>query len=83
MSRKDYRISPPPKDKGQEPLFRVIYVIDVGAADEMQAAQIAWHQMMRAEDAFDPVLVILDSDGKQTKIDLSEYQGIKPIRRYL
>ena len=73
MSSKDYRISPPPKDKGQEPLFRVIYVIDVGAADEMKAAQIAWRQMMRAEDAFDPVLVILDSAGKQTKLDLSEY----------
>jgi len=72
MSSKDYRISPPPKDQGQEPLFRVIYVIDVGAADEMQAAQIAWRQMMRAEDAFDPVLVILDGDGKQTTLDLSE-----------
>ena len=73
MSSKDYRISPPPKDKGQEPLFRVIYVIDVGAADEIQAAQIAWRQMMRAEDAFEPVMVILDSAGKQTKLDLSEY----------
>ena len=83
MSSKDYRISPPPKDKGEEPLFRVIYVIDVGAADEMKAAQIAWRQMMRAKDAFDPVLVILDSDGKQTKLDLSEYQSSKPTRRYL
>lgn len=73
MSSKDYKISPPPKDKGEEPLFRVIYVIDVGAADERKAAEIAWRQMMRAEDAFDPVLVILDSEGKQTKLDLSDY----------
>ena len=73
MSSKDYRISPPPKDKGEEPLFRVVYVIDVGAADEKNAAEIAWRQMMRAEDAFDPVMVILDSDGRQTKLDLSEY----------
>src|SRR3989339_658869 len=72
MSSKDYRISPPPKDKGKEPLFRVVYVIDVGAADERKAAETAW-QMMRAEDAFEPVMVILNSKGKQTKLDLSEY----------
>lgn len=72
MSSKDYRISPPPKDKGKEPLFRVVYVIDVGAADERKAAETAW-QMMRAEDAFEPVMVILNSKGKQTKFDLSEY----------
>ena len=72
MSSKDYRIEPPPKDKGKEPLFRVIYAIDVGAADERKAAETAW-QMIRAEDAFEPVMVILDSDGKQTKLDLSEY----------
>ena len=28
---------------------------------------------MRAKDAFEPIMVILDSDGKQTKLDLSEY----------
>jgi hypothetical protein len=43
MSSKDYRIEPPPKDKGKEPLFRVIYAIDVGAADERKAAETAWH----------------------------------------
>jgi hypothetical protein len=72
MSSKNYQIEPPPKDKGKEPLFRVIYVIDVGAADERKAAETAW-QMMRAEDAFEPVMVILDGNGKQTKLDLSEY----------
>ena len=72
MNSKDYRIEPPPKDKGKEPLFRVVYAIDVGAVDERKAAETAW-QMMRAEDAFEPVMVIIDSDGKQTKLDLSEY----------
>ena len=72
MSSKDYRIEPPPKDSGAEPLFRVVYEIDVNAADERKAAEQAW-QMMRAEDAFEPVMVILDSAGKQTKLDLSEY----------
>ena len=72
MSSKDYRIEPPPEDKGKEPLFRVIYAIDVGAADERKAAETAW-QMMRAKDAFEPIMVILDSQGKQTKLDLSEY----------
>ncbi|MDD5135552.1 MAG: hypothetical protein PHP01_09110 [Phycisphaerae bacterium] len=78
MSSKDYKISPPPRDKGEEPLFRVIYVIDVGAADERKAAETAW-QMMRAEDAFEPVMVILDSDGKQTKLDLSDYIEINKV----
>ncbi len=72
MSSKDYRIEPPPKDSGAEPLFRVVYAIDVNAADERKAAEQAW-QMMRAKDAFDPILMVLDSEGKQTKLDLSEY----------
>jgi len=59
MSSKDYKISPPPKDKGKEPLFRVIYAIDVGAADERKAAE--------------PVMIILNSNGKQTILDLSDY----------
>jgi hypothetical protein len=78
MSSKNYQIEPPPRDKGKEPLFRVIYAIDVGAADERKAAETAW-QMMRAEDAFEPILVILDSQGKQTKLDLSEYLEFNKI----
>ena len=42
MSSKNYQIEPPPKDGGKEPLFRVIYAIDVGAADERKAAETAW-----------------------------------------
>lgn len=72
MSSKDYKIVPPPKDSGSEPLFRIVYEIDVNAADERKAAEQAW-QMMRAEDAFDPIMVVLDSEGKQAMFDLSEY----------
>lgn len=78
MNGKDYRIEPPSKDKGKEPLFRVIYTIDVGATDERKAAETAW-QMMRAEDAFKPVMVILDNQGKQTKLDLSDYVEFNKI----
>ena len=28
MKGKGYKITPPPKDKGPEPLFRVVYTID-------------------------------------------------------
>ena len=78
MSSKDYKIVPPPKDSGVEPLFRVVYEIDVGAADERKAAEQAW-QMMRAEDAFDPIMMVLDSEGKQTVFDLSEYLEFNKI----
>ena len=57
MSSKDYRIKPPPKDTGEEPLFRVVYAIDVNASDEKKAAEQAW-QMMRAKDAFDPIMMV-------------------------
>ncbi len=71
MSSKDYRISPPPKDAGEEPLFRVVYAIDVNASDEQKAAETAW-QMMLAKDAFAPILMVLDAEGKQTKLDLTD-----------
>jgi hypothetical protein len=68
MSSKDYKIEPPPKEKG---LFRVVYAIDVNASDEQGAAEEAW-KMMRAEDAFAPVLMVLDSEGNKTKLDLTD-----------
>jgi len=71
MSSKDYRIEPPPKDSGAEPLFRVVYAIDVNASDEQKAAETTW-QMIRAKDAFDPILMVLDSEGKQTQFDLTD-----------
>lgn len=75
MSSKDYKINPPPKEKN---LFRVVYVIDVGAGDERKAAETAW-QMMRAKDAYAPFLMVLDSNGRQTKLDLSDYVEFNKI----
>ena len=36
MSSKDFIIEPPPKEKG---LYRVVYVIDIGAESPIDAAQ--------------------------------------------
>ena len=70
MTEKDYIIKPPPEDKGKEPMFRVVYAIDVDAPDETKAAEKAW-DMMRDKDSFDPILVVIDSQGKQTQFDMS------------
>lgn len=68
MAKKRYTINPPPKEKG---LFRVVYSIDVSASDIKQAAENAF-QMMQSKDSFAPVLVVMDSKGKQTTIDLAD-----------
>ena len=39
MSNKDYRVAPPPRDSGPEPLFRIVYVIDVNASNARKAAE--------------------------------------------
>ena len=33
MTRKGLKIEPPPEERGNEPLFRVVYIIDVNAGD--------------------------------------------------
>ena len=71
MSDKNMHIEPPPSESGDQPLYRVIYAIDVNASDEQHAAQTAW-QLMRARDAFDPILTVLNAEGKQTQLDLSD-----------
>ena len=70
MENKGYHIDPPPKENGDQPLFRVVYTIDVGACDVKEAAHTAL-EMIRAKYTCDPILVILDSEGKQTALDLS------------
>jgi len=70
MAGKNYIIKPPPEEKGKEPLYRVVYEIDVNAPNEVQAAKEAW-KMMRAEGAYDPVLTLINHKGKQTQIDLA------------
>ena len=71
MSDKDYRIEPPPKDSGSEPLFRVVYVIDVNALNALEAAKLT-HQIMTDPDSLSPVLEVMDCKGTVVKIDLSK-----------
>ncbi len=71
MRKKKMYIEPPPNESGDNSLFRVVYAIDVNASDEQHAAETAW-QMMRARDAFGPILTVLDSQGKQTQLDLTD-----------
>ena len=70
MTSKNYIIKPPPEDKGKEPLFRVVYAIDVDASDEIKAAEKAWH-MVRDKDSFDPILMVINLHGKQIELDMS------------
>ena len=70
MSR-TFHIQPPPVEKGNEPLFRVIYVIDVNAADVLEAAKLT-HQIMADPDSMPPVLEVMDHAGNVEKIDLSK-----------
>ena len=70
MSR-TFVIQPPPAEKGDEPLFRVVYVIDVNAADALEAAKLT-HQIMTDPDSMQPVLEVMDQTGMVEKIDLSE-----------
>jgi hypothetical protein len=71
MSNKDYQIPPPPKEKGQEPSFRVVYVIDVGAGNAVEAARTAY-EIMHDSDSMPPVLEVIDNKGSRIKIDLSK-----------
>ncbi len=71
MSSKNYQIQPPPQEKGKDPLFRVVYVMDVGAGDVVEAAKTAY-EMMRDSDSMPPVLEVIDNKGNRVKIDLSK-----------
>ncbi|MFC1783810.1 hypothetical protein ACFL02_09545 [Planctomycetota bacterium] len=64
-------IEPPPVDRGEEPLWRAVYVIDVNAVDA-HAAAIEVHLIMRDPDSLAPILDIIDSRGKVTRVDLSK-----------
>jgi len=75
MAKKRYTINPPPKEKG---LFRVVYSIDVSASNVKQAAENAF-QMMQSKDSFAPVLVVMDSKGKQATIDLADTMEFNKI----
>ena len=63
-------IEPPPSETGPEPLFRVVYVIDLNAADPKVAAQET-HKIFLDPESIPPVLQVLDTQGHETTIDLS------------
>jgi hypothetical protein len=65
------RIEPPPEDKGDEPLFRVVYIIDVNSGDVREAAEYT-HRIMTDPESLPPVLHVIDSKGKSTEVDLSK-----------
>jgi len=65
------KIDPPPEEKGNEPLFCVVYIIDVNAGDVREAAEYT-HRIMTDPDSLRPVLHVIDSKGNSTEVDLSE-----------
>ena len=67
----DHRIPPPPQESGSEPLWRVLYTIDVNASDAGKAA-LAAHQMMKDSQSWPPVLDVMDSRGHVQRVDLAE-----------
>ena len=64
-------VSLPPTESGHPPLYRVVYVIDVGAVDAQQAAKET-HAIMSDPDSWPPVLETIDSLGYLLRIDLCQ-----------
>ena len=85
-------IEPPPEEKGDEPLFRVVYIIDVNSGDIREAAEYT-HRIMIDPESLPPVLHVIDFKGKSTEVDLSkddadrndndETTDYKPAAQYL
>ena len=65
------KIDPPPKEEGDEPLFRVVYIIDVNSGDIREAAEYT-HRIMSDPESMRPVLHVIDSKGNSTEVDLSK-----------
>ena len=74
MAYEGLKIDPPPKEDGDEPLFRIVYIIDVNSADAHGAAEYA-HRIMTDPNSMLPVLHVVDFNGACTEIDLSEDQA--------
>jgi hypothetical protein len=64
-------ISPPPREGKGQPLFRVIYTIDVNGRRPLDAARQAY-QIMVDPESWRPVLSVMDRHGRVTRIDLSD-----------
>jgi hypothetical protein len=70
MSKPGLQIDLPPKEKRPEPLYRVVYVIDVNATDVRDAAEYT-HRIMTDLSSLAPVLHVLDHRGHDTIVDLA------------
>ena len=64
-------IDSPHEDRGDDPLYRVVYVIDLNAAGPAAAAKEV-HKIMADPNSLPPVLEVIDHKGKAVSIDLSE-----------
>ena len=71
MKRQQFTIEPPPKENGPEKLYRVVYIIDVNAADPKEAAEFT-HRIMTDPDSLPPVLHVIDEVGARVEVDLSK-----------
>lgn len=74
-STKGLAIKPPPKEGGNKPLFRVVYVTDVNATDPLKAARQA-HRIMVDSRSQPPVLAVIDHRDKIVSIDLSNERHV-------
>jgi hypothetical protein len=70
--RRNISIPPPPAEKGGQPLYRVVFVIDLPAKGPDSAAQQA-QDMMSDPDSWPPVLQVIDHRGRTTTVDLAHH----------
>jgi hypothetical protein len=71
MAYEGLKIEPPPKEKGDESLFRVVYIIDVNSGDIREAAEYTY-RIMTDPKSLRPVLHVIDFRGNTTVVDLSK-----------
>jgi len=67
--KKGFPLMPPPK--GRPPVFRVVYVIDVGAGNVVEAAKRAYAMMVNS-DSIPPIVEVIDNRGNKVRIDMSK-----------
>jgi hypothetical protein len=66
-------VDPPPAEPGDEPLHRVVYLIDVNAKDPRDAAEQA-SEIMSDPNSLPPILHVIDRRGHTNTIDLAKSQ---------
>jgi len=64
------QVDPPPVQEGDEPLWRVVYLIDISAANSQDAAQQA-AGILSDPDSLPPILHVIASSGHSVTIDLA------------